>query len=72
MPIIIGKEKEDDDRLYVTFNYTHDRVERMKRIEGHKWNAIEKHWSIPNNKEIIDKIVLTFYDEEVMLDASLI
>ncbi|MCR1935525.1 hypothetical protein ACQX0N_12175 [Clostridium tepidum] len=72
MPIIIGKEKDDDDRLYVVFNYTPDRVKRIKKIEGHKWNTIEKHWSIPNNKEVIDKIVLTFYDEEVMLDASLI
>ncbi len=35
-------------------------------------DAIKKHWSIPNNREAIDKIVLTFYDEEVMLDASLI
>ncbi|MGO5075704.1 hypothetical protein ACTQ4K_17575 [Clostridium sporogenes] len=72
MPIVISKEKDDDDRLYVTFNYTHNRVERIKKIEGYKWNAIKKHWSIPNNRETIDKIVLTFYDEEVMLDASLI
>ncbi|EJO5348393.1 hypothetical protein NRP93_002517 [Clostridium botulinum] len=72
MPIVISKEKDDEDRLYVTFNYTYNRVEKIKKIEGHKWNPIKKHWSIPNNRETIDKIVLTFYDEEVMLDASLI
>ena len=72
MPIVISKEKDDEDRLYVNFNYTHNRVERIKKIEGHKWDVIKRHWSIPNNKETIDKMVLTFYDEEVMLDASLI
>lgn len=72
MPILISKEKDDDDRLYVSFNYTEDRIRRIKKIQGNKWNYRNKSWSVPNTKETIDRIVLAFYDEEVMLDASLI
>ncbi|GAA0748326.1 hypothetical protein [Clostridium oceanicum] len=72
MPILISKEKDDDDRLYVSFNYTEDRIRRIKKIQGNKWSYKNKSFSVPNTKETIDRIVLAFYDEEVMLDASLI
>lgn len=64
-------EKGNYDELYVSFTYSYERVKRIKEIKGSRWNPVKKHWAVPNTLESINKIVIAFLDEEVILDPSI-
>lgn len=69
MSIVI--EKGNENELFVSFTYSYDRVCKIKKIEGHRWNPKLKHWIVPNNMETINKIILSFMDEEIIMDPYL-
>ncbi|MFT9495698.1 hypothetical protein [Anaerosolibacter sp.] len=69
MAIQIGKENED--LLYVSFNYAPDRIKKIKKIPGSYWVPKYKQWHIPYTRENLLKILQLFDDEEVCTDDAL-
>jgi SNF2 family DNA or RNA helicase len=37
----------DDNDIILKFNYNYEIIEKLKKIPGHRWNPIDKSWSIP-------------------------
>jgi site-specific recombinase XerD len=64
-------QKGEDGRLIVRFSYTSERVDKIKQIDGRRWNPDKKYWTIPPTEEAIDKFFDIFSDEEVSVDKSL-
>ena len=67
--IIINKD--DSDRIVVSFPYDPSIVTKIKTIEGRRWHPAEKHWSFPNTDSILEKILKVFGDKEVQIDSAL-
>ena len=64
-------EKGNLDELHISFTYDYERVKKIKEIKGARWNAERKYWILPNNNEIIKKLVIAFCEEEVIIDPSI-
>lgn len=54
-----GAEKE----LIVKFDYTSERVEKIKSIDGRQWHPEEKFWTIPYNDDV-RKYLLLLLDKQ--------
>ncbi|MBM7624276.1 site-specific tyrosine recombinase/integron integrase [Sporohalobacter salinus] len=62
-----GEEKE----IIVEFDYTPERVEKIKLIYGRQWHPEEKFWTIPYTKDAVNKLLDIFANEEIVIDSSL-
>ena len=47
-----------DDRLIIRFDYTKERVKKIRSIVGRSWNQRERYWAIPFQHESVK----SFYD----------
>jgi len=47
-------------KIMVVFNYDSVFLEELKTIADHKWHPIERCWSFPNSKPILNKIFAAF------------
>jgi len=56
----------------VKFTYTAERVDRIRRIPGRKWDPDTKCWIIPHSREAIDALLGLFDDEHVYVDPTLL
>ena len=36
-----------ENKLIVSFDYSQERIAKVKSIEGHKWNVKDRIWTIP-------------------------
>ncbi|MCB2299347.1 hypothetical protein [Clostridium tagluense] len=36
-----------ENELAVSFDYSQERIAKVKSIKGHKWNSNDKTWNIP-------------------------
>jgi len=60
-----------DGRLIVILPFTEERLAKMKTVPGRRWEALEKHWTVPQNDAMIDRLLGLFSGEEVMLSPLL-
>ncbi|KUO53011.1 MAG: integrase [Desulfitibacter sp. BRH_c19] len=58
---MIGREE-----IAVSFDYSKEKVDIVRRIDGRKWDPENKYWIIPHNIETIKQIVKLFEKEEVI------
>lgn len=58
--------------LFVTFEYTEERVDKIKTIMGRKWNSQDKEWIIPYSRESVINLFDTFYQEEVFINPKIL
>lgn len=49
--------------LVVHFNYSPERIAKVKTIMGHKWNPDERIWTVPFTDENMDKLKRLFNNE---------
>ncbi|TCO79435.1 hypothetical protein [Marinisporobacter balticus] len=64
-------EKENDENLYISFNYDVERVRRIKSIKGSYWDSKKKVWGIPYNKKTLLEFLYLFSDEEIVAQDAL-
>lgn len=64
-------EKGNEEELNICFTYDYERIEKIKKIKGHRWNPKLKHWIVPNNEEVLRELSILFFDEEIIIDPSL-
>lgn len=67
MTITICASKSPEESLIIRFEYTPERVERIKSIAGRKWNGHEKYWTIPIQNKTISRLFKVFADEEILI-----
>lgn len=60
------------DKLSLSFKYDKRTIDKIKSIEGRKWDTFNKYWTIPNNINSINDIKKLFKKSEIIDQKSLI
>ncbi|MCK8828248.1 site-specific integrase [Natroniella acetigena] len=68
MSIYLEKEAEE---IMVKFNYSAERVERIKKIKGRKWDPKRKVWRIPYSIKNIEEIKRLFRNDKVYINDEM-
>ncbi len=58
----------DSGRLIVRFDYSEERVKKIKSIIGRSWHQTERYWTIPLHKESVKNFYDLFAEEEIITD----
>ncbi|WP_019226029.1 MULTISPECIES: hypothetical protein [Dehalobacter] len=58
--------KENSRELYVSFEYSAERVEKIRTIQGRIWDSEKKHWIVPYSKETIINLFKLFPNEIII------
>ncbi|TGE38144.1 hypothetical protein E4K67_09195 [Desulfosporosinus fructosivorans] len=66
MSIFVSMKR--DDWLIIRFDYTEDRVKKIRSIVGRSWNQKERHWTIPFQHESVRNFYDLFAQEEIIVD----
>lgn len=61
----------DDGRLRVVLPYAPERVEKIKTIPGRRWDAGQKHWTVPATTGMVERLVSLFTGDGVKVDLAL-
>lgn len=67
MTINISKRERE---LAVSFDYSQERISKIKSIEGHKWCANDKIWAIPFTEENLVMLKELFKNEQKNIDVE--
>lgn len=68
MTIYLNCQKGNSEKLFVTFDYTEERVANIKAIKGRAWNPQKRYWVIPYTQEAICEFKEIFHKEKVVID----
>lgn len=68
MTIYLNCQKGNSEELFVTFDYTEERVTNIKAIKGRAWNPQKRYWVIPYTQEAICEFNEIFHKEKVVID----
>ncbi|SKA02093.1 site-specific tyrosine recombinase/integron integrase [Selenihalanaerobacter shriftii] len=69
--MVVHIQEEDEDELVIKFEYSSERVKKVKKIAGKRWCPEERVWIIPYTEEAINKFFNLFSNEEIVVDKSL-
>ena len=58
-------------RLIVVLPYTPERVEKIRTVPGRQWDKEKKHWTVPADEGMVERLMTLFGGEEVELDPAL-
>ncbi len=67
MSINISKSENE---LVVSFDYSQERIAKVKSIKGHKWNANDKLWTIPFTEDNLHMLKDLFKNEQKCIDME--
>ena len=67
MTVNISKHESE---LAVSFDYSQERIAKVKSIKGHKWNANDKIWTIPFTEENLVMLKELFKNEQKNIDIE--
>ncbi|MGK0469248.1 MAG: integrase/recombinase XerD [Clostridium sp.] len=67
MTVNISKHENE---LSVSFDYSQERISKIKSIKGHRWNANAKIWSIPFTEYNLAMLKELFKNEQKNIDAE--
>jgi integrase/recombinase XerD len=62
MAVCIDRVNND---ILVKFDYSPDRVEKIKTIKGHKWNSSLKTWFVPFTEDNVVILKKLFRNEQI-------
>lgn len=60
------------DKLSLSFKYDKRTIDKIKSIEGRKWDTLNKYWTVPNNINSINAIRGLFKKSEIIDQTSLV
>jgi len=58
------------ENILVYFKYDKQKIQKIKKINNHKWNPEERCWLIPNNDKNIKKLYKLFNKDDIELLKS--
>lgn len=56
------------DQLIVSFDYSQERIKKIKSFKGCKWNPDKKEWTVPYNDENLCTLKKLFGNEKLNID----
>ncbi len=59
------------DKIAVKFQYNKEYIEKIKFIDGYRWNIQEKYWYFPDTDGVVNKILSVFSREDINIDPAL-
>jgi integrase/recombinase XerD len=62
------KVSKSEEHLVIKFDYSPDRIGKIKSIKGYRWNPDKKEWTIPFIEDNIRKLKELFKNEQLILD----
>lgn len=62
---MIKINKINNDEIQIRFNYDPELVNRIRIIEGRRWEQNTKSWIIPNNSKSISTLIKLFVNEDI-------
>ncbi|MFW6035134.1 MAG: site-specific tyrosine recombinase/integron integrase [Halothermotrichaceae bacterium] len=68
--MVIHITKKNKENLAASFDYSMDRVNKIKKIPGRRWDKHEKLWYLPNNEYTIKILLDIFADEGILVDST--
>lgn len=54
-----------DDRFMIKFDYSPERIAKIKTICGYKWDTADKVWLVPQNEENLEALKKLFKNERI-------
>jgi hypothetical protein len=63
--------KDASSRITISLSYNPQLVQKVKTIDGRKWNKDKKYWSSPNTDGTLEKILEVLEGEEIHIDPTL-
>ena len=58
------------DELIVSFDYSVERISKIKSIKGHKWNSNDKIWTVPFTDQNLILLKKLFKNEQNNIDID--
>ena len=55
----------------IYFPYNPQFLEKIKTINGHRWNSDEKYLGFPNSNGILEEILEVFEGDKIYIDPAL-
>jgi len=68
---LINIDKINDKELKVTFQYNSQLVNKIRKVDGRKWEANKKCWIVPYNSKCINELIKVFANEDINWGKSL-
>lgn len=59
-----------ESQLIILFDYSKERISKVKSIKGHRWNSNDKTWSIPFTEENLAMLKELFKNEQKNIDVE--
>jgi hypothetical protein len=59
-------------KLSLSFKYDKRTIDKIRSIEGRKWDTLNKYWTVPNNINSINAIRGLFKKSEIIDQTSLV
>lgn len=60
----------DSERLIVRFDYSEERVKKIRGIIGRSWHQRERYWTIPLDRESVKTFYDLFSEEEIITNPA--
>lgn len=60
MPVNVFCSMNDDNRLFITFDYTEEYVAKIRTIMGRKWDQTNRRWVVPRTEKTVKDLINTF------------
>lgn len=67
--MIVNISKHENE-LAVSFDYSQERIAKVKSIKGHKWNSNDKTWNIPFTEDNFAMLKGLFENEQKNIDVE--
>jgi len=66
----ICTDKNIEGQLIIRFEYTAERVRRIRSISGRLWHSHERYWTIPLQNESVTKLFEIFNDDQLAIEPD--
>jgi len=63
--------RDKKNNSMVSFPYNSQFVEKIKTINGHRWNSNENYCGFPNSNGTLEEILEVFEGEKIYIDPAL-
>lgn len=57
-----------ENELIIIFDYSPERINKIKSMKGHRWNPDKKEWTVPFSTENFNILKKLFRNEQLDID----
>jgi len=68
---LIEIDRINEKELKVSFQYNRELVDKIKKINGKKWDKDNRYWVVPNNSNCKNELINVFVNEEIKWGESI-